>query len=108
MRTTHINRRVVVTGLVAAALSATLLPMPVTARAEVPATPPAVGTVSHTNELSAAVTTLMDGTGAEAEAEALESYWTPARMKDAKPIDNVMSATRAGAARKQQVQQAAL
>ena len=104
MRRTHINRGIALTGLVAAALTATLLPTPVTARAEVPAKPPVVGTVSHTNELSAEVSKLMEGTGDKAEAAALESYWTPARMKAAKPIDKVSSMNRAGAAPKQRVQ----
>lgn len=105
MRPPHINRGIALTGLVAAALTVTLLPTPVAARAEVPAKPAAAAaTVSHTNELSTEVTKLMEGSGAKAEAAALESYWTPARMKAAKPIDEVMSMNRAGAAPKQRVQ----
>ena len=100
---THINRGFALTGLVAAALTATLLPAPVTATAEEPAKP-ATGTVSHTNELSTEVTRLMQGTGAKAEAAALESYWTPARMMAAEPVENDVSSNRAEAAAKQRVQ----
>ncbi len=49
------------------------------------------GIVTHANTLTPAVTRLMKGTGLKAQRQALTSYWTPARMKAAKPVEQSAS-----------------
>ena len=48
--------------------------------------------VTHTNVLTKDVTRLMKGSGVDAEQKALAAYWTPARMKAAKPLALAVSA----------------
>ena len=88
------------TALVGLALSISLLGSPTGAHAEQPAKPAESTTVSHANVLSPAVKNLIRGTGIESEAKALETYWTPARMKAAKPVDGTLTVNRVGAAPK--------
>lgn len=104
MQGTQIKRGLALAGLAGIALTASLIGTPATARAELPARPPATATITHNNSLSAAVTKLMKGSGVKAEAKALEAYWTPARMKAAKSIDRTATVTRSGAAPQQRLQ----
>ena len=60
---------------------------PLPAKAPVAAPRNAATTITHTNTLTPAVKKLLKGSGATAERKALESYWTPARMKAAKPYE---------------------
>ena len=90
MRGTPVNRGFALVGVAGLALTAGLLGTPATARAELPAKP-STATVSHTNVLSSEVTKLIEGSGADAEAKALEAYWTPARMKAAKSVEPTLA-----------------
>ncbi|WP_298131782.1 hypothetical protein [Micropruina sp.] len=107
MRGKHIKRGLALAGIAGLALSATFLAAPVSARAELPAGPPAKSTsiVSHDNVLTSKVTKRITGTGVEAQAKALADYWTPARMKAAKSLER--TANRSDSAR-QRTQQSAL
>ncbi len=98
------KRAFALAGLAGLTLSAGLLGSPSMARAELPAGPPAAKTVSHTTGLSSAVTKLMKGSGVEAEAKALDVYWTSARMKAAKPMDATSSVMRPGKATRRNAQ----
>lgn len=102
MRGKHITRGFALAGVTGLTLTTTLLATPATARAELPADGAAKSIVSHDNTLTRDVTKLMKGNGLGAEAEALKSYWTPARMKAAKSFDNTPTMTRTGKAPKQQ------
>lgn len=99
-----IKRGFALLGLAGLTLSASLLGTPVTAHAELPAKPPAASTVRHANALSPAVTKLMKGSGVEAEAKALEAYWTPQRMKSAKSFEGTTTMTRPGKAPQRKAQ----
>ena len=90
-----IKRGFALLGLAGLTLSASLLGTPVTAHAELPAKPPAAGIVSHKTELSAGVRKLMKGSGAQAEAKALETYWTPERMRAARPVERTLTKSQA-------------
>ncbi len=105
MRGMSLKRGLAMAGIAGIALGATLLANPVSARAELPAKPTAPATVTHSNNLSRAVTKLMKGSGVNAEAKALEAYWTPARMRAAKSMDRSATITRSGKAPKQQSRQ---
>ncbi|WP_298131783.1 hypothetical protein [Micropruina sp.] len=104
MRGKHIKRGFALAGITGLALTTTFLATPASARAELPAGPPAKEIVSHANTLTPEVKALMKGTGTAAEARALESYWTPGRMKAAKPFEKSPSMTRPGKAPQQQTQ----
>ncbi len=87
-------RRLSALGAVAATLaSAALLTLPNSADAAPAPTIPTAKTtvVSHANSLTPTAKRLMKGTGPVAEAKAVASYWTPARMKAAKSLDNVVA-----------------
>ncbi|GAA3619561.1 trypsin-like serine peptidase [Microlunatus ginsengisoli] len=86
--------------LAAAATAASILAIPSTANADPTPQSPKYATVSHPNTLTPAAKKLMKGTGVAAEANAVADYWTPARMKAAKSLDN--AAKLPGAAPKQQ------
>src|SRR3954469_16492777 len=94
------RRSAVLTGLAALAVSAATLTAPVLAEASptAPAAPttPATGTVTHANTLSPAAKKLMKGSGTAAEAKAVSDYWTPARMKAAKPVEQGRTFKHAG------------
>src|SRR3712207_727068 len=60
---------------------------PQPAKAPVAAPRTASGTVTHANTLTPAVKKLIKGSGASAERKALTEYWSPARMKAAKPYE---------------------
>lgn len=98
MRGNVFHRGFALAGLAGVALTATLLTTPVSARAELPAKPPALTTVTHSNTLSATVKQLMKGSGVDAEAKALQVYWTSSRMKAAKSMDRAASIAHSGAA----------
>ena len=88
MELTRNRRTSILTCLAAVTVTAAVLTAPAPARAEpAPQREPAAATVTHTNTLTPAVKKLMKGSGAAAEAKAVEAYWTPARMKAAKPLD---------------------
>ena len=93
-----IKRGFALLGLAGLTLSASLLGTPATAHAELPAKPPATGIVSHKTELSAGVKKLMKGSGAQAEAKALETYWTPERMRAARPVERTATTSPEGKA----------
>ena len=99
-----IKRGFALLGVAGLTLSASLLGTPVTAHAELPAKPSAASTVRHANSLSPAVTKLMRGSGVEAEAKALEAYWTPQRMKSAKSFEGTTTMTRPGKAPQRKAQ----
>ncbi len=105
MREKHIIRGFALAGVTGLAVATTLLATPATARAEPAAGPSADDIVSHANTLTPKVKALMKGTGAAAEAKALEKYWSPARMKAAKPYEKSPSMTRPGKAPRPQAQQ---
>ena len=91
-------RRLSALGAVAATLaSAALLTLPNSADAAPAPTIPTAKTtvVSHANSLTPTAKRLMKGTGPVAEAKAVASYWTPARMKAAKSLDNVVATGKA-------------
>jgi len=73
------------------------------APAQAPAAAPAAssGVVTHRNTLTPAVRKLVHGSGVAAEAKAVSTYWTPARMKQAKPLDGATVAHRGQAPRQQ-------
>ena len=96
MRGNVFQRGFVLAGLSGIALTATLFATPVSARAELPAKPTVAATVTHTNTLSTAVTKLMEGSGVNAEAKALTTYWTADRMRAAKSVDGNPTLTRSG------------
>ena len=105
MREKHITRGFALAGVTGLALATTFLATPATARAEPAAGPSGDDIVSHTNTLTPKVKALMTGTGVAAEAKALERYWSPARMKAAKPFEKSPSMTRSGKVAKPQTQQ---
>ena len=55
-------------------------------------------TVTHQNSLTPAVRRLVKGTGVAAERNAVATYWTAARMKAAKPVEQSPAFKRLGAA----------
>ena len=101
MRGTPVKRGFALVGVAGLALTASLLGTPATARAELPAKPSAT-TVSQSNRLSGEAAKLMKGSGVQAEAKAVEAYWTPARMKAAKSADRTIKGARAKVDKKAQ------
>ncbi|WP_433344810.1 trypsin-like serine peptidase [Micromonospora sp. CA-111912] len=51
------------------------------------------GAVSHVGEFSPEVARLVKGAGIAAKERALASYWTPERMRSARPMEKMISAT---------------
>ncbi|HET9649451.1 MAG TPA: hypothetical protein VFP34_14645 [Microlunatus sp.] len=88
MRSTR-ARLTLLAGVTTVAAAASLLSIPSTATAAPTSPTPKVAIVSHPNSLSPAAQRLQKGTGKVAEAKAVTAYWTPARMKAAKPLDDV-------------------
>ena len=88
---------------VLAAISGAALTSPSSAQAApAPQAPAAAAaTVSHPNTLTPAVRKLIKGTGVAAEAKAVATYWSPARMKAAKPLDDQVLQRRGQAPRQQ-------
>ncbi len=87
--------------IVAALSGAALLAPAPAAGAPVAPRPQATSdTVSHANTLTPAVRKLVKGSGVAAEAKAVQTYWSPTRMKAAKVLDRDVYA-RSGTAPKQ-------
>jgi hypothetical protein len=98
------TRRVaILTGFAALAVTAATLTAPISTQAapRAPQDKGAAATVTHANSLSPTAKKLMKGSGAAAEAKAVTAYWTPARMKAAKIVDQADTFKRAGRAPRQ-------
>ena len=102
MKLSRLRRASILTCLAAVAVTGAVVTAPSLAQAEPAApTPSVAATVTHTNTLTPAARKLMKGSGAAAEAKAVATYWTVARMKAAKPLDVSGTFTHAGTAPRQ-------
>jgi hypothetical protein len=90
--------------VVAVAITATTVAAAGTAQARVPGQSSGAS-ISSTAELSPDVARTLTGAGADARQQALARYWTPERMKNAKP-ESEIPAVKAGAGAKASASQA--
>ena len=99
MKSTQTRRWSTVSAFAAIALTASLLGTPSLAQAATPRAQSATpvvralalskpSTVTHLNTLTPAVRGLIKGSGEAAEQKAVAAYWTPARMKAAKSVED--------------------
>lgn len=87
-------------GLVVSTTFAVAASMAMAAPSTAALTPPNIdallsvdGAVSHVGEFSPEVARLVKGAGIAAKERALASYWTPERMRSARPMEKMISAT---------------